>query len=153
MRFLSVFVFLILAAFALNAGIPTTAQAGDYKRLHIPDDPRGEGHLPYCDDTKVLRTILKRFRKADHRTWKRGLLIDEISHTHERAHRPRDGYGTIGRRYCRARAHLSNGRHPRIHYLIEEHQGFASISWNVEFCIVGLDRWRIYDAWCRTVRP
>jgi hypothetical protein len=135
---------------ALTAGLHPPAAMGHER---ITDDPRGEGLIPNCGDPSVLNKISGRFAWADRNTWHRGLTITAIDLTRQRAYRPRNGNGTIGRRYCRARALLSNGRRPHVHYLIEEHQGFASISWNVEFCIDGLDRWRVYDGWCRTVRP
>jgi len=40
-----------------------------------------------------------------------------------------------------------------MYYLIEEESGFVAWTHDVEFCIQGLDRWRVNDAHCRTVRP
>jgi len=152
MRFASVLA--VLLAFAAGFAVEVApAEAGGRHTIHIPDDPRGEGELPYCSDERVLRKIVRLFRKADRWTWRRGLEIEAISRTYQRRVRHRTGYGSIGRRYCGARAHFNNGRRRTVHYLIEEHQGFASMSWNVEFCVVGLDRWLVHDAWCRTVRP
>ncbi len=63
------------------------------------------------------------------------------------------GKSLIDRRYCSATAWLSNGRQSEVVYLIEASQGFASIGWNVESCLPGYDRWRVHDAWCRSIRP
>ena len=64
-----------------------------------------------------------------------------------------NGPSWIDRRYCTATAWLSNGKSSEVVYLIEATQGFASIGWNVQSCLPGYDRWRIYDAWCRSIRP
>lgn len=59
----------------------------------------------------------------------------------------------IGRRYCEARS-AGVDRHPSsIYYLIETNQHFAGIGAKVTFCVPENDRWRVYDANCRTVRP
>jgi hypothetical protein len=63
------------------------------------------------------------------------------------------GPGWIDRRYCSATAWLSNGETSKVVYLIEATQGFASIGWNVESCLPGYDPWRVYDGWCRSIRP
>jgi hypothetical protein len=59
----------------------------------------------------------------------------------------------IGRRYCEARAVVDEDRTSSIYYLIETHQYFAGVGAKVTFCVPEHDRWRIYDANCRTVRP
>lgn len=59
----------------------------------------------------------------------------------------------IGRRYCEARAVVRDGRQLPIYYLVETHQYFAGLGAKVTFCVPEHDRWRIYDANCRTVRP
>ena len=108
--------------------------------------------FPVCHEGKVLKKITKLFNKAEHMTWHRGIEMITISQPH--------GHGRFGfpdsafnRRYCHAYAHLSNGRRHKVYYLIEEGMGLAGTGWNVEFCIPRYDPWRIYDAYCRTVRP
>ncbi|NRG17679.1 hypothetical protein HPQ64_08260 [Rhizobiales bacterium] len=59
----------------------------------------------------------------------------------------------LARRYCEGHATLSDGNIHRVYYKVVEHQGFVGIRWNVEACLAGLDRWRVYDGNCRTVRP
>ena len=116
-----------------------TAQAG------------GLESFPECGDQKVLNKIVERYNWAEKHTWQRGFELDNISRARHRQTLA-GGDRQINRRYCRGHAELSNGRHPTIHYLIEQRQGFASIGWNVEFCISGHDRWMAYDGSCRVLR-
>lgn len=107
--------------------------------------------FPDCHDPKVLGTIKKRFNWAEDATWHRGFYLDDIERTRERIVQGTK-VSSIPRRYCRAHAHLSNGKHPTLFYLIEAGQGFAGNHFNVEFCISGLDRWNEYDGSCRALR-
>jgi hypothetical protein len=59
----------------------------------------------------------------------------------------------IDRVYCRGRAYLSNGQEQPVFYLIESKMGFSGHGSNVTFCLPEFDHYRVYDAWCRTVRP
>ena len=114
--------------------------------------------FPQCDDPGVTGKIIKRFNWAEKHTWQRGFTLDEITSTRERvthsetinAHIDEEE-PLVARRYCRGHAQLSDGRHPTVLYLIEGGQGFAGTSYNVEFCINGLDPWRVYDGHCRTI--
>lgn len=109
------------------------------------------GGFPDCGDQKVLNKIVKRYNWAEEHTWQRGIELNDIDRARERLTLDGDSH-MINRRFCRGHAHLSNGSHPTVHYLIEEGQGFASIGWNVEFCVVGHDRWMVYDGSCRALR-
>ena len=107
--------------------------------------------FPDCHDPKVLGKIIERFNWAENRTWNRGFTLDDIERTRERSYQgPHDS--SIPRRYCRGHALLSNGKHPTLFYLIEGGQGFAGNSFNVEFCISGMDEWNNYDGSCRAIR-
>ena len=107
--------------------------------------------FPECHDEKVLSTIIKRFNGAEESNWQRGFTLSDIERTRERL-----GQSTyespIPRRYCGGHALLSNGKHPTLYYLIEGGQGLAGNSFNVEFCISGLDEWNDYDGSCRAIR-
>lgn len=122
--------------------------------LDFIDRPRVDPaeRLPLCDDPDVHRIIAARFAYAD-REYYRGIAsidaFDHISETALIADRP----SPLARRYCRARVHMSDERTRTMFYMIEEDASFVSWSWGVEFCIRGLDRWRVYDGKCRTVRP
>jgi len=57
------------------------------------------------------------------------------------------------RRYCLANVSLDNGDHTEAYYFVEEDAGFVGLSWKVYVCILGYDRWRVYDGRCRVARP
>lgn len=113
--------------------------------------PLDEAAIPACDDPAVLAEILERQHWAEENTWKDGVRIEAVSSIRQR-------YGTtrfvssIAHRHCEAIADLSNARDDRLIYVIEEGMGFASIGWNVEFCLPRHDAWRVYDGGCRVLR-
>jgi hypothetical protein len=109
-------------------------------------------YLPHCDNPGVLNKILNRYAWAERNTWHRGWTIAEFSGVRQSSLKDH-GPSHIDRRYCVGTAYLTNGRESAIYYVIEAGQGFASIGWNVEFCLPAYDRWRIYDAWCQSIRP
>ncbi|PWW03339.1 hypothetical protein DFR52_10119 [Hoeflea marina] len=110
------------------------------------------GNFPACEAPQVLTYIQKRFVWTDQHLLKRGLAIDAIHHPETNRVVPA-GYGEpIGRLYCHATARMNDGHKREIWYLIEAGMGFAGIADNVEFCISGLDPFKVYGAWCRSVR-
>ena len=142
-----------LAALALWA-IP--AQAADY-------DAYGESSvgvpycthfhcLPVCDEAKVLAKVTDKFAYYDAHIIGSGLAIAGIDRIRETKVSV-DGPSLIPRRYCDATATLSNGKHSELVYLIEFQAGFASIHWGVQSCLPGYDPYRVYGAWCRSIRP
>ena len=58
---------------------------------------------------------------------------------HETAFRPWQS-DNIPRRYCTAKAMLSDGKIRTVHYSIIEDGGFAGFGQGVEWCVIGLDR-------------
>ncbi len=108
--------------------------------------------LPECDDARVLRDIAERSAWADRRTWKTGILIDDIENVRQ-SRLVTNGPRRIAERFCRATAHLSDGRRARLYFLIEDQIGFAGLGWYVSFCIPGRDDYHVYGGWCRVLRP
>ena len=133
------------AAFLLLASILVTpvVVAGPLDLLVRPT-------FPQCQDIKVLGKIVERFNWAEKNTWNRGFFLQDIERVRERVVQ-NNSQSLIPRRYCRAHARLTNGRHPVLFFLIEGGQGFAGNSFNVEFCLNGYDRWNEYDGSCRAL--
>jgi len=110
-----------------------------------PDNPTA------CEKDWVLNRIKSRFAWAERNTWHRGFVIDSLVN-------PKHRYvaGTAPARvlhdHCAAEAIMTNGMTRRVYYIVEEGMGFASIGDGVDFCVLGLDPWRVYDADCRTMR-
>jgi hypothetical protein len=110
------------------------------------------GKLPDCADPAVLAKIQKKLAYGSPRVLGYHLAIEQFDHIRQKAVKAH-GKSFIDRRYCSAKAWLSNGKKSEVVYLIESNQGFASIGWNVESCLPAYDRWRVYDGWCRSIRP
>jgi hypothetical protein len=110
------------------------------------------GNFPACDAPQVLSYIQKRFVWTDRHVLKRGLAIESI----QRVHRNRSSHGreywSIPRLYCHGTAYMNDGHKRQIWWLIEGGMGFAGLRDNLEFCVSGLDPFKVHGAWCRSVR-
>ena len=116
-----------------------------------------EGGIVYdpgiCGDTRFLNTIEKRFRhQVTHVPNLPNVEILEFRDLYEVRYLPERERWPIGRRYCKGTVLLSDGEARPIWFLIEEGMGFASIGDNVEFCVLGFDRWHVYNGACRVLR-
>jgi len=107
--------------------------------------------FPVCASEKVIERVIKRFNKTEEIYWEhRGLVLNTVSNPHLHSKNPFPD-STINRRYCHGDAVFENGKKRRIHYLIEEGAGFSGYTWNVEYCIHGLDPWKYHDGRCRVL--
>lgn len=122
---------------------------------------RHEPRLPQCDAVRVLSAVKRSVARAD-ADYSGGLSIEDLAQVMETGYR-KDRPSPLARRYCKANAltqqpdtqqsGIPQRRLHKVYYKIEEYQAFAGLGWNVEICVLGHDRWNVYDAWCRTVRP
>lgn len=110
------------------------------------------GTFPSCDAPQVLDYIQKRFVWTDTHLLKRGLAINSITQTRRNRVSYGDQYWSIPRLYCHGTAHMNDGKERTIWWLIEGGMGFAGLRDNLEFCISGLDPFKVHGAWCRSVR-
>lgn len=136
---------MIRIAIGLIAFAIMTAQASAY-----PSWWRGK--LPGCDEPGVLAQVQKRIAYGSPRVLGYHLDIEAFDAIAQDAVKA-NGPSWINRRYCTATAWLSNGKSSEVVYLIEATQGFAGVGYKVQSCLPGYDRWRVYDAWCRSIRP
>lgn len=114
--------------------------------------PRYDSALPPCE--AGLWAIRANFATKESRFWNSSLYIQDFSNVRETALRPWAGAGqAIPRRYCSAKAHISDGVIRTVHYVIAEDTGLIGLSWGVEWCVVGLDRNWAYNPGCRMARP
>ena len=135
-----------VAAALLWAGL---AQAADQ-----PGHAAGGEHAAIetaCSADRVLGHIRGRFAGAERRTWQRGFVMERLENARPNVH-PYAEPGIIRRDYCVADAVMTNGAVHTVYYAIEHGLGFAGIGRYVDFCVHGLDPWRVHDASCRTVR-
>jgi hypothetical protein len=111
----------------------------------------GEPRVPACTEASVQNAVAGRVARADP-DYGRGLTITAMHRVVETAYKV-DDPSPYARRFCEARAEMSDGRTRRVYYAISEHAGFVGIGWGLEACVAGVDPWRVYDARCRTTRP
>jgi hypothetical protein len=149
------FVLVVLAAaFALAPLVfASQAKAANWLEKNFwMSGPRYSGNLPPCDSGWALGTIQTRFGGKEFAFWNSRLGIVKFDDIHETANRPWAS-DTIPRRFCTARALISDGIWRPVHYLIGEDLGLIGATWDVEWCVVGLDRnWSSNPA-CRMMRP
>ena len=138
----------LLAALAVCAGAASARAADLPGPILIREQIAVEDA---CGDPNVLGRIVERFAWAEEHTWRRGFIMASLQNARLSGH-PYFEPGIIERRYCMADATMTNGSPHTVYYAIEFGQGFASIGNYVNFCVLGLDPWHIYDEACRTVR-
>ncbi|MEJ1160724.1 hypothetical protein [Prosthecomicrobium sp. N25] len=137
----------LLASSVLAATTPASAGILDAILLGQPSD------VPVCHDPAVIGEIHSKFQHADREVLKRGLVLETVDRIQETYFGQLNAPGSTLRRFCKADAHISDRRHPSaLYYLIEQDYGFVGITWNVEFCVIGYEPWRVHDGNCRTVR-
>jgi hypothetical protein len=108
--------------------------------------------LPPCDDPGVLSTITYRFGHKESSYWNSTLEIGGYDRVKQIGFRA-NGLGFIPRRYCIARAQVSDLKPRTVIYAIQEDLGLLGWGWGVEWCVVGLDRNLAYAPGCQAVRP
>lgn len=131
------------------ASAPAQA-AGPLEKNFWLEGPRYDSLLPPCE--AMLGKIAARFAKKESKFWNSSLQIIGFSHVREIAFRPWES-GNIPRRFCTAKAAISDGKVRTVNYSVIEDGGFASIGTGVEFCVIGLDRNWAFNPACRMARP
>lgn len=112
-----------------------------------------DGEARACGDAKVLKRIQKQFsHQAKEELKREKLAINSLSGIHQHRHYATTEERQIARRYCGATAHLNNGRHHDVWYIIEDGMGLASIDDGVTYCVSGYDQWYVHNGACRIPR-
>jgi hypothetical protein len=104
-----------------------------------------------CTAPRVLSGVISRFNWAERNTFKRGFELSALANPRANPD-PVLNVGVIPKRYCMAEAVMSNGTRSTAYYVVLMGQGLAGIGNGLDFCILGLDPWRVHDGECRTVR-
>ncbi len=100
----------------------------------------------------MLSTITSRFAQKESEYWNSALQIDGYERFREIGFRA-NGVGYIPRRYCLARAQLSDLKPRVVIYTIQEDLGIIGWGYGVEWCVVGRDENFAYAPGCQAVRP
>jgi hypothetical protein len=156
---------LLATALIVSAWTPSLANAPRVKaedRLFAYD-----AQLPTCDDPGVVWRVQKRFNDREPQYWNSSLQLSSVDRIRETHFRP-NGQDLIPRRYCTGRALLSDGKYHTLTYNLVEDAGttgwhgslfFGLVrfptpgSFNVEWCVSGLERNRPYSPDCKMARP
>ena len=147
----------IVVAAAVLAGMLGSAEAADYRMPVQPGpvlvQPQGgpDPVVALCANPHTLSRIRNRFTWAERHTWHRGFVMAALENP--RVNYPMlNGPSMISQVRCIADATMTDNTQRTVFYSVEAEMGFASIGKGVDFCVLGLDPWRIHDDECRTVR-
>lgn len=142
--------FILALAVAGAWGIGSASAASLLEMNTYLTGPRYDGAIPPCE--AGLGDVSTKFAEKEGRFWNSDLQILGYERVREIAYRPW-AENTIPRRFCSARALVSDGRRHTVYYSIGEDTGFLGATWGVTFCVVGLDRNLAYNPYCKMARP
>ncbi len=114
--------------------------------------PRYDRVMPGCDYPPALDRIIGNFHSKEARFWNSELRIVGIENIRETAVLPWAAQ-SIPHRFCSGTALINDGMRHRIYYSIAEDTDIIGLDWDVNFCVVGLDRNWAYGPACRAARP
>ncbi|MGV3552385.1 hypothetical protein [Rhizobium sp.] len=129
------------------------AFATEFKLPGLPGVPVPDPN-DYCGTPKIIenlkRDVDNKFRGV---TKTKLFLVDVIDPVQHYA-RNRDETHKVDRRWCRAKARMNDQTVRDMWYILEKPWGLAGtpLFSSTEFCIVGLDPWKIYGKDCSTIR-
>jgi hypothetical protein len=133
-----------------------SAQAAGGRYVHPADRAEERiipmyGNLPACEDPAVLGEITSWFNSRESKFWGplQAISFDRVRPI---AWRPW-GEDFVPRRFCTARLLTNDGVLRRVDYSVRENLGLFGWTWNVNWCVTGLDRHRSYAPDCKMARP
>lgn len=142
----------MLAGLMVLGAIGPGRSAGFFEKNFYLSGPRYSANVPLCEESGPLGRIRSHFRAKEGRFWNSDLEIVDFQNVREVAMRPWVA-GTIPRRFCKAEAVISDGVKRPVYYSIVEDGGLISMTYGVEWCVVGLDREWAYNPACRMAKP
>ncbi len=138
----------------LSIGVAASAQAAS-----IGSGPAAERRiqpysamLPSCESGEVLGFVKERFASREGAFWASPLQIEGFDRVRQTGLRSW-GPSFVPRRFCTARAHLSDRKVRQVNYYVRETIGAFGNGWEVIWCVVGLDRHRTYAPGCEQATP
>jgi hypothetical protein len=143
---------------AFFMAVPLARAGGGPAQLNLYDTPAEARWAPFvqdmpaCDDGGVLSTISSRFGQTQREFWDPNLAIQGFDRVREIGFRS-DGLSYIPRRYCIARAAMSDQKYRTVAYAVATQLGIIGNTWGVEWCVVGVDPTFAYVPDCEVIRP
>jgi hypothetical protein len=148
-------VVLVLAGLMAGCAASKGGISGTNDRNNDPAEMRVfayAANLPSCSDTSVLGSVSSEFASRESTYWNSALSVTGYDRIKESALRPW-GKNFIPRRYCTARAMMSDGKIRQVSYSVRDRLGLATLAWDVDWCVTGLDRHKGYAPECAMARP
>jgi hypothetical protein len=148
-------IFGLMAFFIL---VPLAHAGGGPAELNLYNTPAEARWAPFfddmppCDDSGVLSTISGRFAGTQRGFWNSNLAIAGFERVREIGFRS-NGLSYIPRRYCIARAAMTDQRQRTVAYAIATQTGIIGNTWGVEWCVVGIDPTLAYAPDCEVIKP
>ena len=148
-------IFGLMAFFLL---VPLAWAGGGPAQLNLYDTPAEArwapfvADMPACEDAGVLSTISGRFAGTQREFWNSNLAIGGFDRVREIGFRS-NGLSYIPRRYCVARAAMSDQKERTVVYSVGTQLGIIGNTWGVEWCVVGIDPTFAYAPACEVIRP
>ncbi len=139
---------LSLLAFPAMIGLAAARDQVPAENRDIP----WTGIIPACDDPSVLGEITRRFTRTQSNFWDSALTIDGFAKIRPVAVRPW-GLDYIPRRFCTGEALVSDGHKRQVTYSVREDLGNIGATWDVQWCVTGLDRNLAYAPHCAAAGP
>jgi hypothetical protein len=138
-------------ALSVLAVTPSPAANWFEKNFWLPG-PDYWRDMPACDFRPALDRIIGDFATKESVFWNSNLRIVGIENIRETAAMTWAAQ-SVPRRFCAGTALISDGtRHP-IYYSTAEDLGMIGMNFEINFCVVGLDRNWSYGPACRAARP
>ena len=108
----------------------------------------------FCDTGWVLGALKTKVDATYRNYIGPRLFLVEVINPVQTYERKRDAVHKVKRKFCHATARLTDGTKRDMWYLLETPGGLAGApkTANLEFCILGLDRWHVYGKDCSTIR-
>lgn len=113
---------------------------------------------PQCDSPNILATLKERVDGRFRSVNKTKLYIKKVVQARMTYERQKDELHRVGRKFCHGVALMGGGgsriEKRDIWYTLSTPQDLAGIPGvaKIDFCITGLDAWRIYGKDCSTLR-
>jgi hypothetical protein len=113
--------------------------------------PRSED---FCNTGWVLKSLKTKVDSKYRQYNGTKLFLLDIINPTQTYERKRDATHKVKRKFCHATARMNDGSKRDMWYLLETPWGFAGTPKlaGLEFCIAGLDPWKIYGRDCSTIR-
>jgi hypothetical protein len=142
----AVIAFSLLSGAAMAADAPYSLEA---RGVVVVDDGV---RLPLCNSKGVFGEIASAFHDKESEYWRSDLRLVAFDEPVELGYRPW-GAEFIPRRFCLARAQVSDGVVREIYYAVVHRAGTLGVVHGVEWCVAGLDRNLSFAPGCKMAGP